>query len=164
MKSNNNSIAKKDDNNFLATVPLTKEGITQIASGIVKSVLDGDKNALEANVQLKCLEDLAVMTRKNVYFKREVMNEADKYPEKSFEDFGAKITKTSRSTFTYTACNDSVWDDLNRRINELSDQKKRRETFLKGIEVGATVVSEETGEVILPPLKESSDVLRVSLK
>ena len=159
-----NDLLVKGDPNLLANVPLTKEGLAQLATLIVRSVLDGDKNALEVDVQLRYMAELVDMIRKHASMKREVRDEADKYPEKTFDAYGATVTKTQRTVFTYTGCNDSLWYDITGKIAELKDQLKRRETFLKSLGGDATAVNEDTGELIEPPLKESSDSLRVTLK
>jgi len=152
------------DRHFLASVPATKEDLRNLATNIVTSVLDGDKNSLETDIQLRYLAELVDMIRKHSLFKKSTMNEADKYTEKSFDAYGATITKTSRATYSYEACGDPVWDDLVKLIAELNDQRKRREKFLQTLDGDTQVVDEETGAVILPPLKESQDLLRVTLK
>ena len=161
MKKDNNSLVKGTPD-LLANVPLTKEGLTQLATVIVKGVLDGDKNALEVDIQLRYLAELVDMIRKHALMKREVQDEADKYPEKTFDAYGATVTKTLRTTYSYDVCRDSVWGDLFKRIEELNDQRKRREIFLKAIGDNE-VFDEETGELLFPPKKSSSDSLRVTL-
>ena len=162
-KENNNSLVKGTPD-LLANVPLTKEGLTQLATVIVKGVLDGDKNALEVDIQLRYLAELVDMIRKHALMKREVQDEADKYPEKTFDAYGATVTKTQRSDFDYSQCDDSVWNQIIKDILILNDQRKRRETFLKSLGGDSCAVNEETGELINPPLKQSSDSLRISLK
>ena len=147
---------------FLSQIPATKEGVKDLATLIVKSVLNGDENPLEIDIRLRYLAELTESVRKHALMKREVMDEAEKYPEKSFDAYGAKITKTQRTTYSYVQCNDSTWSELNEKMAELKDQLKRRETFLKGLD-GSEVADPATGEIILPPLKESTDSLRVTL-
>lgn len=147
---------------FLAQIPENKEEVKDLATVIVKSVLSGDENPLEIEIKLRFLEELTTSIRKHSLMKREVMDEAEKYPDKTFDAFGAKITKTQRTTYSYKDCQDSLWNQLTTDIKELTDAKKRRETFLKAMD-GSEVYDEETGELLNPPLKESSDQLRVTL-
>ena len=149
---------------FLSQIPATKEAIKELSTIIVKSVLEGEENPLEVDIRLRYMEELVGGIRSHGLMKREVFTEAEKYPEKTFDAYGATITKTSRTTYTYKSCGDPVWDDLNEQILALSDQRKRRETFLKGLIDNEPVANTETGEVINPPLKETSDSLRVTLK
>lgn len=147
---------------FLAQVPANKEGIKELATLIVKAVLSGDENPLSTDIKLRYLEELVTSVRKHALMKREVMDEAEKYPDKTFTEYGATITKTSRSTFDFKVCNDSLWVDINVKLAELKNQLKRRETFLKALD-GSEVFNETTGELLNPPLKETSDSLRVTL-
>ncbi len=147
---------------FLSQIPATKEGVKDLATLIVKAVLEGEENPLEVDIRLRYLAELTESVRKHALLKREVMDEAEKYPEKTFDAYGAKITKTQRTNYSYEQCNDSAWSDLTNRIKELTDQRKRRETLLKGLD-GSEIADPNTGEIILPPLKEVSDSLRVTL-
>ena len=151
------------ENNFLATIPATKEELKVLATDIVTSVLDGEKNPLETDIKLRYLAELVEMVRKHSLMKKAVIDEAEKYPEKTFDAYGAVITKTFSSKYSYEACNDAQWNDLVKEIQILTDQRKGRETFLKGLD-GSETADPETGEIISPPLRESSDQLRVTLK
>ncbi len=141
----------------------SKSDADVIATQILRSVLDGNSNPLEIEIKLRYLEFLISQVRKHALMKREVQDEADKYPEKTFDAYGATVTKTQRSDFDYSQCDDSVWNQIIKDILILNDQRKRRETFLKSLGGDSCAVNEETGELLFPPRKSSSDSLRVTL-
>ena len=150
----------KAQHNLLA-IPNNKRDANRIGAMIIGSILDGDVNPLETEIKLRYIESIIEQVRKNANVKDAVLTEAEKYPEKTFSEYGADITKTRSSRYDYSGCGDSVRDGLANDITALNEKKKEREKMLQGL--AESMVIEETGEIIYPPVKSSSDVLRVKL-
>lgn len=148
--------------NLLGTIPGNKRDVNRIAGMTVTAVLDGDENPLEVDVKLRYLEHLIKSIRENLEMKDAVLQEAHKYGEKTFQAFGVEITKTTVGTrYDYSQCGDSTHTDILAKIAELTEHRKEREKLLQGLD--GEMAIPETGEIIYPPAKKSSEGLRVKL-
>lgn len=150
--------------NGLSTInlmPSTNNEIDTMFVKIKQEILSGNEDPLKLEVQLKSIEDLVKRLRKDQDIKAQLMVECDKYPDKTFESNGAKFTKTSRASYDYESSEDSIWSDLKTKETDIKTKLKDRETFLKAIK--EEVVNSETGEVIYPPIKSSSESISVKL-
>ena len=152
---------KMAQHNVLNMVPQNKRDITRVAAFIVSSVIAGDANPLEIDVKLRYLEELISQVRSNTKMKAEILEEAEKYPEKTFQAYGVEITKTSRGSYDYKSCGDSFYDGVIQELEELNGYRKEREKLLQNLK--ENLVVKETGEIISPPQKSSTDSIRVKL-
>ena len=75
---------------------------------------------------LKNLEETISAIRKRPEVKEVVLEEAEKYPEKTISFRGVKITKASKTTFYFNECGDSVYDDLSAELAVLKQKVKER--------------------------------------
>jgi len=145
----------------LLKIPTNRRDVNRIAAQIVNSILDGDSNSLEVEIKLRYLEKLIENIRGNIQIKGEVMREAELYPDKTFQAYGAEVTKTSRGTYDYASTGDIIHDELIKEIAGLNGKRKEREDFLKSLK--DEVADPETGNIIQPPAKKSTDSIRVKL-
>ena len=147
---------------YLTVLPESKEQRQQFIEMAESEILSGNRNPLEFEIALKSLEELIKEIRKLETVKRAVLNEADKYHEKTFDFRGYKITKTSRSTYDFSTCNDYQWNELKQKEEAIKETIKQRETFLKSItNKFDPVVNSETGEIIYPPALTIKDFLTI---
>ncbi len=137
----------------LARLPKTIQERKSFVDACVNEILSGDRNPLEFEVMLKSLEDTIKEIRKNEAVKGYVLNEANKYPEKTFAFGNVDITKGSRATNDYS--NDGEWVALKAKLKE-------REEFLKGLKV--QMVDPETGDIVNPPIKKHTEFLTIKFK
>lgn len=146
-------------------LPTTQTQIDIFSDQVIESVRQGETNPLEVLVILKAFEKATERILKEV--RENYVKEADKYSEKSFELFGAKLEKAEVGTkYNYSICNDPVY---NRRLaiaTEATKLVKEREDFLKSLKDPINFVDEETGEFvkIIPPLKTSTESVKVSIR
>jgi anionic cell wall polymer biosynthesis LytR-Cps2A-Psr (LCP) family protein len=136
----------------LSYFPETKEQSITFAEKLVNEVLAGIKDPLNIDIQLKILSDMFTSIREQI--KPNVLKEAEKYGEKTFELNGAKITIAGKTTYDYKSCNYS-------KYNKVIEQKEALEKFLKALT--DKLYDEETGEEILPPAKKYSPYLKIEL-
>lgn len=145
---------------------LSKSEIKTMSEKAVESVL-------EIGNPLQVAEALSAMTSfiKNVEddqkFCDYVREEAKKYPKGFISNSGAKIEVCESGTrYVFTNCADSVWDDFKKEKDEIDEQLKARETFLKTVPLsGLLVTNEQTGETtkIFPPAKSSTSSYKITL-
>lgn len=142
-------------------LPATKAERETFVALCVDEVLSGHRNPLELEVMLKNLEETINAIRKHPEVKEYVREEAEKYSEKTFKAFGVTITKTSRTTYDFSGCNDSTWQELKDQEAELKKKVKEREEFLKSVKPGMNIADSETGEMLLPPSTSTTDSLTI---
>lgn len=142
-----------------------KEAIQSFTEFNVNLIKDGKVDALlfkvRATALKKALDAIDEQTRENI------MNEVDKYPEKSFKAFGVTIEKAETGvSYDFSTCNDLVLNEFYRKAEELKAKIKERENHLKTLKEPVTVVDEETGETtkIYPPLRKSQSFIKISFK
>ena len=140
----------------LTILPSTKEQRSLFVFKAVEEILDGNSNPLQIDIMLKAAEDTIGEIRKNSRVKMAVQNEADKYPEKTFEYGNFRITKTSKSTNDFSGC-DPHLDSLYAQMEALKLQIKAREALVK------TGVDSATGEVFKPVKSTTTEYLKIEL-
>ncbi len=142
----------------LTVLPLSKDERKDFVAKVAREVDGGLIDPIKLAVYLKSIEETVKSLKSHYQIKDAIQDEADKYPEKNFHAFGAEITKTGRTTYDYLRCDDEVWDDLMRQLNDLKALIKARETTLK------TGVDPSTGETFKPPLAKKTEFLKIDLK
>lgn len=150
---------------YARMLPTTQTQIDVFSDQVIESVRQGETNPLEVLVILKAFEKATERILKEV--RENYVREADKYPEKSFEAFGAKLDKAEVGTsYDYSVCNDPIYKRLFQVNFEANGQLKERETFLRALKQPMTMIDESTGEVVtvIPPLKKSTTSLKVTIR
>lgn len=145
-------------------LPATKAERETFVQLCVDEITSGTRNPLEFEIMLKNLEETIAAIRKRPEVKEVVMNEAEKYPEKTISFRGVKITKASKTTFYFNECGDSVYEDLSAKLTEYKEKVKERETFLKTIKPGMEIPDVNTGEIIRPPQTSTTSYLTISMQ
>ena len=142
--------------------PDSKYDLKVAQQNIIDDILAGNFNPLEVDIKLKKIELLIEGIRKNPEIKEAIQNELSKYPEKSPELFGVRCTKTSRSAWNYTGCNDSYLQELEKTATEVADQMTERKKLLQVCK-SDSLVNALTGEFIVPATKTIADGYSITL-
>lgn len=146
-------------------LPTTQTQVDIFSDQVIESVRQGEANPLEVLVILKAFAKASERILNEV--RENYVREADKYPEKSFEAFGAKLEKGEVGTsYDYSVCNDPIYNRLWEVSFEANGQLKERETFLRALKQPMTIVDEATGETVkvIPPLKKSTSSVKVTIR
>lgn len=149
----------------LRIMPSSAGETARFAKQLIESVKHGEANPLQLIVQLHALTKVYELVREEI--ESDMLREADKYPEKVIEAFGARLEKSEVGTkYNYHVSKDSEWERLDSEIRALEDKRKERETFLKALKEPITTLNKETGEIeeIRAPLKTSKSGLKIYLK
>jgi hypothetical protein len=141
------------ENNLILSLPNTRMELDLLVNQVVNKILDGTDDPLKIEVKLKLLADTIAEIRKNNEVKNVLLFESDKYPGKTFEAYGCRITKTGKTNYDYSE--DTVW-------KELDAKKKEREKMLKGLT--SEMVDPETGEIIKPAKQSYTNFLKIELE
>ncbi len=143
-------------------MPSTNNEVDKMFTLIKQEILSGKENPLKLEVQLKAMETLIKKLRSDNEIKDQMINEGMKYPEKSFEIFGAKFSKTTVGVkYDFDVCQDSEWQDIKEHAENYKAKLKEREDFLKALK--QPVVNPDTGEMIYPANKTGKETLSVKL-
>lgn len=144
-------------------LPQSKSEREVFVSLCIEEVKSGNRNPLELEVMLKNMEETINAIRKHPGFTTCVMNEVDKFPEKTFSFKGVKITKTSRRTYDYTACGDSEYEELLQELTTAKERVKAREEFLKTIKPEFQIADAKTGSLLNCPVVFVSESISIKL-
>jgi hypothetical protein len=145
-------------------LPETKQQVSQYAKLIRQSVLDGEVEPLVFAAQVSALEQLFKQLRADDLIKDVILEEAEKYGEKTFEYGNAKFTiKESGVRYDYSVCQDLNYEELCEQENEIKEKKRERENFLRGLKPDMEVYGGD-GRQLEVPLKTSSTAVAITLK
>jgi vancomycin resistance protein YoaR len=124
---------------------------------ILDNVEDGHTDPLRALIELKELNTLLTDIIKKI--EPDAITEAMKYPENTFDYFGATISKSATGA-RYNWTDDKVYKSLE------VDLKTRQEKLKRAVKYSELLVDEETGEAIpvVSMKTPSKSVLRISFK
>lgn len=122
-------------------IPATHSQIDEVVANAKDKILSGDYNPLELEIQLKALEETIKRIRADRTVKEYVAEEANKYPDKSFNIGSVMITKGVRKTYDFNQ--DKEWITLKTIEVTASDERKLREKKLK-----SSFVDSESGEIV----------------
>lgn len=143
----------------------SKADIARYVEQVVSEIKGGVMNPLTAKLYIKSLQKSLKEIEEQI--DDDVMSEAGKYVEQSFEYRGAQIDKVELGTkYDFTNCNDKEWNELDMNIKELSEKKKIVEGFLKSLKEPINLFNENTGETwtVSPPIKTSTSGIKVTIR
>jgi hypothetical protein len=142
-------------------LPDTRQDIKNYIAGIKENILSGEQDPLKVLKSLKVFELIIEELKNDSEIKGMIQNEADKYPSKTIDFEGCKITKSERSSYDYSQCNDSELLYLEKSLEITKDAIKKRQDFLKKVPDG--FVNMESGEIINPAIKTVKEIISVTL-
>jgi hypothetical protein len=148
----------------LSLMPSTATEVAKFSKLLIQSVKNGDVNPLQLIVQLHALTKVYEEVREEI--EENILKEAEKFPERVIERFGARIEKSEVGTrYNYSASKDIEWERLDSEFKTIERKRKEREEFLRALKEPLTAVNEETGEVykIMPPFKTSKSGFKIYL-
>jgi hypothetical protein len=148
----------------LRVMPASKSECGRFSDQIIASVKSGEVSPLEVLVLLRALENVSETVRSAI--KDNINTAADKYSEKSFNVFNARIEKAELGTkYYYESSGDPEWARRKAGVDAATNLLKEREAFLRALKEPLDTYDSETGETfkIVPPPKFSTSGLKVFL-
>lgn len=148
----------------LRVMPASKGEVGRFSTQLIEAVKSGEVSPLEVLVLLRALENVSETVRSAI--KDNINTAADKYSEKSFNVFNARIEKAELGTkYYYEASGDPEWARRKAGVDAATNLLKEREAFLRALKEPMDVLDTETGEVfkLVPPPKFSTPGLKVFL-
>ncbi|MEI8046513.1 MAG: hypothetical protein WCI92_03970 [Bacteroidota bacterium] len=148
---------------LITRFPSTKHESEIFIHKAIEEILNGDHYPLEVDIKLKNLEEIIKGIRTSTTLKNAILDEAMLYHEKTFERYGARITKSTRREWNYEGCNDSILNDFRLQLTALGTAIKERESFLQTLKPGMIAIDEATGEQLIPPSVAEKTILQISI-
>lgn len=154
-------------------IQISKDLIDQERQRIKEAIDNGELDALQLSTVMAMYNKLFEGDfRKNNglkhLIKEAALDEFDKYAgEKEIAKGDCHITKAEvGAKYDYCNCNDPIWNDLDKKEQEIKKEKKDREKFLKAIKGREMIVDPDTGEMVevFAPVKTSTTSLKFSFK
>jgi hypothetical protein len=152
---------------ILSLFDTTKEQRRGFIQQVIESVLNGYKNPLDIQVQIKCMEEITKGIYDDPDYKRTLVDEAEKYGRKPFEFHNANVqVKEAGTKYDFSNTNDAGWKALDNEMLELKAKLKAREDFLKKLPTEGIDIIDSEGETykIYPPSKSSTTTISITLK
>jgi hypothetical protein len=137
--------------------------LDQFRADIETQLEEGYLDALKVFVKLKMISDALSEINKGI--KDKALEEAQKYSQKSFSAFGAKIEiREMGAKWYFDKTNDPFIKNIELEKGKILEKEKERQAFLKTIKEKTIIVNEETGEAfeVYPARKESSTGIAIS--
>lgn len=144
-------------------MPVTKSEIKDFADKVKEQIVAGYENPLDVSIMLSAMEEAIKQLRKDKDIKELLKDEADKYPEKTFDYNGATISKKMVGVkYHYDKCNDTALQDLMNEKRLLDNNIKARQEWLKGLD--KPTADPHSGELINPAIKTGTESVTITLK
>lgn len=141
-------------------LPETKTEVSNYSRLIKDAVLEGETEPLLFLQQITSLELLVKTLKTDPLIKDVILEEAEKYG-KSFEHLSSKFQiKETGVKYDFSQCGDVEWEQLDSQIKDLTDKRKKRESFLKAID---GEVYGADGVQLTPPAKSSTTQVVITL-
>jgi hypothetical protein len=149
---------------ILRKLPENKKQAEHFVQLIREGIENGETDPLLAYKNIAMLEHIFKKLKSDMIIRDVVLEEAEKFNQKSFEYQGVKYTiKEAGVSYKFDKCNDTEWERLDEQIKSLTEKKKERENFLKTIKPEMEVYNEE-GVKLNAPIKQSSTIVAITLK
>jgi hypothetical protein len=136
----------------IGLMPESKKQIEMFAEMAINEINQGIYNPLDVEIKLKAVEKTIEKIREGI--KDYVIEESKKHGKK-FTIAGHNCEIRSTGRYDFSECNDSY-------LVTLKNQVKQREEWLKSL--SDATADPETGEIIYPAVKKTSESLVVTFR
>ncbi len=127
----------------------------QELADLVQAVEDGRDNALLAYAEIKQMKDLYAQAERQI--EELAMDEAERYPEKSFSQHGYMFEKRN-GTMRFSYKNIPAWQEIDQARKQC--EEKHKQAFLSR-QKGIMVATEDGEEIVLPEVSYNKNSLVV---
>lgn len=144
--------------------PKNKADIAECAQTIKDEILNGTVDVIAADLFLKKIEELVKAVREDREVKKVVLNELERYTEKTVKIHGCEITKVSRSNWQYDLCNDIELQELEAVKKDADEQIKARQKMLQSMVKEHVIVTPDGSiETMYPASKTYTDTFSIKI-
>lgn len=149
-------------------IPSSKTEQKKMANALVSKVTDGNINPIDAVIQMKSLSETINAFLKSEEIKDAVIIECEKYGKGERPCYNGAILQLKETgvNYDFSVCNDPVYSRLIKQRDDIDQQCKEREKYLKAISKPKAEIDEDSGEVFIlnPPSKQSTTSYSITFK
>lgn len=149
-------------------VPSSKTEQKEMANAFVSKVTDGNINPIDAVIQMKSISEMINAFLKSGEIKDAVIIECEKYGKGERLCYNGAILQLKETgvNYDFSVCNDPVYSRLIKQRDDIDQQCKEREEYLKAISKPKAEIDEDSGEVFIlnPPSKQSTTSYSITFK
>lgn len=149
-------------------IPSSKTEQKEMANAFVSKVTDGNINPIDAVIQMKSLSETINAFLKSEEIKDAVIIECEKYGKGERPCYNGAILQLKETgvNYDFSVCNDPVYSRLIKQRDDINQQCKEREKYLKAISKPKAEIDEDSGEVFIlnPPSKQSTTSYSITFK
>ena len=161
-------LKKQEITRTLQLFETTKEERSEYATIVLNEILEGNKNALDIHLQVKCLEDLTSQLKEKPEYKAELLEAVTRQlaGQKVGMYHNAEIKIMEAGTkYDYSQCNDLELIVMIGKANLINKTLKARQDFLKALPIeGIEIRVDDELVKIYPPSKSSTTTVAITLK
>ena len=144
---------------------LTKTNQKAIADELIRRVVGGAVNPIQAFIQIKGIVECLTVFLKDKGVIETTANACRRFGDEKPQYNGAKMSVQEAGVrYDYSACGDTKWNELMEAKAAIDEQLKAREDFLKHLDGDQSIVDERTGELLTihPPVRTASTSVKVT--
>lgn len=127
--------------------PINRAGQQELANSLIYPVIEGEVNPIEHIAKMKGLYEALKKAIDDDRVKDAVITETEKYGKKASWNGCEVSLKEVGVSYDFNSCNDPEYIRLIKAKADIDSQIKQRESYLKTVPDGTTILDEETGEV-----------------
>lgn len=151
------SLIKLEDINY----PTNKEEIINLEEQFIQIFTSGETDKKPLYVKLKGLEILIKNVLKRKEVRKGILDECEREGKKTFTTLECTWQiKEGKPEYDYSQCNSITLPKLYAKLEELKEDIKKEETFLKNL---SGEVYNEEGVLLQKPTKTSETIVAVTL-
>lgn len=129
-----------------------------IANQIIEGIKEGRINPLDFAVKKKLVADAMDFAMKDPEVRRIMIEKVEKYGKQGATALGAKVSLTSRRSYTYSA--DPTWAAINNGMEKQKESLKEQENKIKAACLNGGSIMDEDGVIIasIVPAPETTSI------
>ena len=146
--------------------PVDKAGQQELTNSLLLPLIEGDVDPIEHIAKMKGLYEALKKAIDDDRTKDAVITEVEKYGKRTSWNGCDIALKEVGVSYDFNSCNDPEYIRLIKAKADIDAQIKQRESYLKSIPEGTTILDEETGEVynIHPAIRMARQGFTITFK
>lgn len=152
----------------LTQLPITKSSISSFMNQLVDEAVSGDgREPLELDGIATIMGYMFKELKANEELKQACLEQASKYPEKTFKyrigNDTIEITKKSTNSYDFSVCNDEVYNSLLEQLKKDMEVVEKTKALIKNREDALKNGQTYDGEILTKPIHRVTETLSYKL-
>ena len=145
----------------ISQLPETREQQKTFINAAIEEIVNGENDPARVFAKLRIIGDAIKGILDSPRVQEIAMNEVRKYGKEAVIN-GNKLTVSSRKSWNYEECGDTILLQLKKIEEDCKLQISEHQKFLQTLKPGMVAVDEQTGEQLTPPTFTTTEFIKVS--